>query len=188
MAQICFDETAFYTYLFVLFCLIVLHVFYHVHQKDTLITMLDKLTPVKAVPEIPVPEVPEIPVEIETPKITQRFLNKIYNPLAPPENVYPGGSLYGDRGYDAYMRYQEIGYLTGESGQFPVFARYRDSGRTDRFQFYTISDSRNRIKIPFKTKNDQELFCGDPVVIPELGSFTFKKYPDEGFRYDPFVI
>jgi hypothetical protein len=117
--------------------------------------------------------------------LQSKFLNKIYNPLAPPENVYPGGNL-NSRGYDGYQQYQMLGYLSGSQGQFPVFGRYKYPGKTDKLEYYTINDSRGRIKIPFKTKNYNELYDGDSITINELGGdYTFTKYEDEGLRYNP---
>jgi len=120
--------------------------------------------------------------------VQRKFIDKIYNPLAPPENVYPQGRLNA-RGYDSYQQYQMIGYLTGSGEQFPVFARDKYPGRTDKQEYYTINDSRNRVKIPFKTKNWNELFDGDTVDIPEIGNgLVFKKYETNELRYDPNVF
>lgn len=117
--------------------------------------------------------------------LQSKFLDKIYNPLSPPENVYPGGN-FNSRGYDGYQQFQMIGYLTGTQGQFPVFGRYKYPGRSDKMEYYTINDSRGRIKIPFKTKNYNELYDGDSTSIAELGGeYTFHKYEDEGLRYNP---
>jgi hypothetical protein len=117
--------------------------------------------------------------------IQQKFLDKIYNPLAPPENVYSGGKL-NQRGYDSYQQFQMIGYLSGNGQQYPVFARDKYPGRTDKQEYYTINDSRNRVKIPFKTQNWNELYSGDTIDIPEIGnSLVFTKYETNTLRYDP---
>jgi hypothetical protein len=98
--------------------------------------------------------------------ISSRFLNKIYNPISPPE------SLYRDK-YDSYQRYQQIGFLTNvQDGQFPVFARDKYMGKSDKQEYYTINEGRNHVKIPFKTKNYNELFDGDQVNVPELSNNT----------------
>jgi hypothetical protein len=120
-------------------------------------------------------------------RVQTKFLDKIYNPLAPPENVYPGGN-FNTRGYDGYQQYQMLGYLSGSQGQFPVFGRYKYPGKTDKLEYYTINDSRGRVKIPFKTKNYNELYDGDSVSINEIGGeYTFRKYDDEGLRYNPNI-
>jgi len=113
--------------------------------------------------------------------ISSVFLNKINNPIVPPEN------LYRDK-YDAYQKYQQIGFLTNlKNGQFPIFARDKYPNRSDKQEYYTINEGRNHVKIPFKTKNNNELFDGDEVIVPELSNdhFIFKKYETEGMRYDP---
>jgi len=120
--------------------------------------------------------------------IQQKFLDKIYNPLAPPENVYSGGKL-NQRGYDSYQQFQMIGYLSGNGQQYPVFARDKYPGRTDKQEYYTINDSRNRVKIPFKTQNWNELFSGDTINIPEIGNgLVFTKYDTNTLRYDPNYV
>ena len=88
---------------------------------------------------------------------TDRFLDKIYNPLSPPENVYKSGS-FSSPGYDSYTKYQMTGFLTGNGQQFPVFARdkyngqqfpvfARDkyNGRGDKQEYYTINEGRNKL-------------------------------------------
>ena len=54
-------------------------------------------------------------------------------------------------------------------------------------EYYTINEGRNSVKIPFKTKNNEELFDGDSILISELSNnpFIFKKYETEGLRYNP---
>lgn len=113
--------------------------------------------------------------------ISSVFLNKINNPIVSPEN------LYRDK-YDAYQKYQQIGFLTNlKNGQFPVFARDKYPNRSDKQEYYTINEGRNHVKIPFKTKNNNELFDGDEIIVPELSNdtFIFKKYETESMRYDP---
>lgn len=178
MAQICIEENLAFTYSFLLVCIIALVIYAnqpHIQHRNLDLDLNKKIKEL------------EIRLDQRDQRdrgggVTTKFLDKIYNPLTPPENVYPGGN------YDGYRRYQEIGYLTSEQGQFPVFARYKYAGKTDRFEYYTITDSRNRIKIPFNIKNFNELYDGDQVTIPELGTFSFKKYPDEGLRYDPNTV
>ena len=117
-----------------------------------------------------------------------RFLEKIFNPLSPPENVIPQGGFY-NKGYNANQSYQMLGFITNEQGQFPVYGRYKDNNN-NRYEYYTINESRNSIKIPFLVKGNAELYSDDPVKIPELPGqdFTFKKYENEGMKYQPNVI
>lgn len=201
MPKICIDETLAFTYSFLLICIIIIFIYYisktkeHFVQvdlysqlsKDQLVQKINHLQNKLHATEVSKQDCQrtlqglkgqEGQSNSENRSYQKKFLDKIYNPLTPPENVYQNK-------YDSYNRYQEIGYLTNETGQFPVFARYKYPGKTDRFEYYTISDSRNRIKIPFNVKNFNELYTDDQVTVPDLGNFTFKKYPDEGLRYDP---
>jgi hypothetical protein len=63
-------------------------------------------------------------------------------------------------------------------------------GKSDKQEYYTINEGRNHVKIPFKTKNYNELFDGDQVNVPELSNntFSFKKYETENIRYNPNVF
>ena len=117
------------------------------------------------------------------------FLNKIYNPLTSPSPLYPGGS-FSTPPFDGYRQFQQLGYLTGPNGQFPVMGRYKYSGKTDKYEYQCLNEGRNRVKIQFKNKNDNELYDGDHIDIPELGGdLIFKKYEDtDSNRYDPTVI
>jgi hypothetical protein len=120
--------------------------------------------------------------------LQNKFLDKLYNPLSPPENIIESGTFNTPR-YDAYTTYQNLGYLTGNGTQYNVFGRWMYPNKSDRWQYYVINNDRSRIKIPFKTKNNNELYDGDTIDIPELGNgFVFKKYENEGIRYNPNII
>ena len=106
-----------------------------------------------------------------------QFLNKIYNPLERPDTVY--NNPYNQNGIS-----QQVGYLFNSTGRYPVFGRPKDSNRNDRMEYYTIDNSEARIKIPFQTKNFQELYDKDQVKIPDFGDFTFKKYDQEELKYN----
>lgn len=210
MDRICFERPTFNMYLFILICVVAYLVYFRWSQidqfqsfnpeenlsKDELynkvIYLKDELHDTKLKEQKCQIQLNSLlqdqrqqPIQVKT---QSKFLDKIYNPLAPPENVYPGGN-FNSRGYDGYQEYQMIGYLNGTQGQFPVFGRYKYPGRTDKMEYYTINDSRGRIKIPFKTKNFNELYDGDAIDIQELGGdYEFTKYEDEGLRYNPNLL
>lgn len=210
MDRICFERPTFNMYLFILICVISYLVYFKFSENytgtsfDPYINMTkeklyEKVLDLKdSLHETQLKEQKcQIQLDALKNNMTQishggdhlqsKFLNKIYNPLAPPENVYPGGN-FNSRGYDGYQQYQMLGYLSGSQGQFPVFGRYKYPGKTDKLEYYTINDSRGRIKIPFKTKNYNELYDGDSITINELGGdYTFTKYDDEGLRYNPNI-
>jgi hypothetical protein len=111
-----------------------------------------------------------------------KLLNKIYNPLSPPERVYPGGRL----GVSGYQGFQMIGFLFNNNERYPLYGRYKYPGRTNKFEYYLIDESRNRLKIPFKSRNDDELSDGDSVYVPEVGeNLSVRMYEYENFRYNP---
>jgi hypothetical protein len=204
----CFDKPTFSMYLFVLFCIFAYLIYYikvECFSDTDLYSSLDvnsllkkiselqdslfnsKLNEQKCQSALQQYQGETVNTSLNIPKIQTKFLNKIYNPLSPPENTYPGGSFYS-QGYNGYQNYQMLGYITSANGQFPIYGRYKDPGRTDRLEYYTINESRNSIKIPVSTKNYNELYDGDSITVPELnGTFTFKKYENEGLRYNPNI-
>lgn len=211
MDRICFERPTFNMYLFILVCVVSYLIYFRLSQVedfhasfdpekemskdelyDKVINLKDQLHDTQLKEQKCQIQLNSLLQEKELQPIrlnTQsKFLDKIYNPLAPPENVYPGGN-FNSRGYNGYQQYQMIGYLNGVQGQFPVFGRYKYPGRTDKMEYYTINDSRGRIKIPFKTKNYNELYDGDNITVNELGGdYQFRKYDDEGLRYDPNAL
>lgn len=114
--------------------------------------------------------------------LSSRYLNKIYNPLVSPERIYTGRNI-------SLSEYQMIGFIYTGNERYPLYGRYKYPGRTDKYEYYIIDETRNKLKIPFKSKNDNELFDGDSVFIPELGtSYTVKIYEFETMRYNPNLM
>lgn len=113
------------------------------------------------------------------------LLNKIYNPLVAPERIYPGGRL-NTPGFDDY---QMIGFVFKGNERYPLYGRYKYPGRSDRWEYYVIDETRNRLKIPFKSHNDNEIYDNDTISIPTLGDgYSVKIYDYEQFRYNPNVL
>lgn len=203
--NICFNRSDLNLYIFILFCLIVYLIYIALKSKDTMtnidlnrglshkelenkITSLNKeLYNCTIEKQICNRNLQQISNNNSN-NIQKKFLDKIYNPLTPPENIYSNGRL-NQKGYDSYQQFQMIGYLSGNGEQYPVFARDKYPGRSDKQEYYTINDSRNRVKIPFKTTNWNELFSGDTINIPEIGNnLVFTKYETNNLRYDPNYI
>lgn len=110
------------------------------------------------------------------------LVQKIYNPLVPPERRYEGGNV-------RVSGYQMIGYIYNGNDRYPLFGKYKFPGRTEKWEYYIIDETRNKLKIPFKSVNDNEITDGDTVNIPTLGDgFTAKIYEYEQFRYNPNVL
>jgi hypothetical protein len=192
IAKICFDKTDFNLYLFLLIIFII-YLLYIIHINNVIyIQNLSKITQPQnkeiQIKEIKQEQIPVKNISESNQDIKSRFLDKLYNPLSPPENIIESGTFYTPR-YDAYINYQNIGYLTGNGTQYSVFGRWMYPNKSDKWQYYLINNTRSRLKIPFKTKNNNELYDGDTIDIPELGNgFIFKKYENEGMRYNPNVF
>jgi len=114
-----------------------------------------------------------------------KLLNKIYNPLTSPERIYPGGRI----NMQSYSNYQLIGFIFKDEERYPLYGRPKYAGKTDKYEYYIIDESRNRLKIPFKTRNDNELYSGDQVNIPGVGdNFQVTIYEYDTLRYDPAIF
>jgi hypothetical protein len=105
-----------------------------------------------------------------------RGFNKMYNPLSPPEREYSQGN----------DNFQMVGYVFSGETRYPLFGRHKYPGRSDKWEYYVMDESRNRLKIPFKTTNDNEVYDSDTLNIPTLGDgYSAKVYDYEQFRYNP---
>jgi hypothetical protein len=196
--QICFDKSEVSLYLFLLI-IILIYLTYIIYQikynSQKEITNLQKKvlkaqSNVSSVSNINNSNVSnKKSVVNENVELQRKFLDKLYNPLSGTSPMNPQGSFANPRGFDGYRNFQQLGYITGPNGIYPVMGRYKFSNSTDKYDLYTIDNERGRIKIPFKTKNDY-LYDGDTINIPELGGeFIFKKYEDiDSNRYDPNII
>jgi hypothetical protein len=201
MSEICFDKETFNIYLFLLFCIIVF-LFYTSREHFSTVDLNGSLTKDQLLIKVT-----ELQEELFNSKLNNqlcqkelqitsqqtrsnsqdKFLRKIYDPLERPDTVYPGGTLRS-QGYNANQMNQQLGYISNNTGKYPIYGRYKYPGKSDKWEYYTIDDSRGRIKIPFKTKNYDELYDGDQVDIANLGNFTFTKYDQEDLKYDPNLL
>lgn len=112
-----------------------------------------------------------------------KFFDRIYNPLVPPERTY------NKRSRNYIDTYQQIGIVYNDAERYPLFARPKYPGKTDKYEYYLIDETRNRLKIPFRSKNDNELFDGDTIFIDILkDSFTIKIYDYDNVRYNPDIF
>lgn len=115
-------------------------------------------------------------------------LNRVYNPLYGPERTYPNGKLQPLRPIvrNTSNDYQQIGFVFNNDDRLPLFARPKYPGKTDKYEYYLIDQTRNRLKIPFKSKNDNELYDGDNIHIDVLNNdYTVKIYEYDNLKYDP---
>lgn len=94
-----------------------------------------------------------------------------------------------ERDYNSNSSYQMIGFLSNNTDRFPLYGRTKYPRRSDKWEYYTMDETRNRIKIVIKTQGDNELYDGDTVVIPELnGQFIVKLYEYSNVRYNPDLM
>lgn len=187
--MLCFKQNDFVLYLFIIICIFAFFIYIYssaiAEKKEQLYELKQKQLlhsyELKQKQE-------QKPQEEIKDDIKVKFLEKIYNPLVSPETIYPGGNLRS-RSFDAYQNYQMLGYLSGNNDQYSVFGRYKYPGKTDKYEYYTINNSRSHIKIPFKTNNYDELYDGDVIDIPDISNgLVFRKYETEELRYNPNVF
>lgn len=209
MNSVCFVKSSFYTYLFILVCVISYLVYFFKHSQDKYMskvtmyndmnrdTLLQTLTQTQnelynaklneQKSQHSLQTLQALQQTNTQSNITSRLIEKIYNPLISPESIYSNGRVSNGI-FDGYQQYQMLGYLSGGVGkQYPVFGRYKYPGKSDKYEYYTISDDRNRIKIIIQTKNYNELFSGDKIMVPQISSqeLVFTKYEVESVRYNP---
>jgi hypothetical protein len=84
---------------------------------------------------------------------------------------------------DVYNFYQ-VGFVTDGTKYFPLFGRRLYKQRSDKWEYYIIEDSENRVKIPIDVKNDNELYDDDTVTVNNL-QYTVKLYEYKNVRYIP---
>lgn len=113
------------------------------------------------------------------------MMNRIYNPLVSPERTYPGGRLYSQNQYNDY---QQIGFIYNDQERFPLYGRPKYPGKSDKYEYYLIDESRNHLKIPYKPKGDNEIYDGDQIFVDVLNnSFSVKIYDYDNIRYNPTI-
>lgn len=118
-----------------------------------------------------------------TENVTQRTnLNKIYNPLISPGRSYVSKIANSNN-------FQQLGFIFNDSERYPLYGRPKYSGRSDRYEYYIIDETRNRLKIPYKSKNDYELNDGERIFVDVLNNeYNVKIYDYDQFRYDPDIL
>jgi hypothetical protein len=202
--EVCFSRQDFNTYMFLLLCVIIyiIYILYHhkenmanvdlnAHLSETelrkrLVELQDELYRIQLSEQRCQKELFEsqkVLTQVSQSSQQQNLLlNKIYNPLVSPERYYPGGRL----NLPAVNDYQMIGYIYHGNERFPLFGRYKFPGKTDKWEYYLIDESRNRLKIPFKSVNDNELYDGDTINVTSVGNgFQVKIYDYDQIRYNP---
>lgn len=116
------------------------------------------------------------------------LLNRIYNPVIPPERSYPGGrlGLHSPANTNAFNDYQQIGFIYNDQERYPLYGRPKYPRKLDKFEYYIIDETRNHLKIPYKSRGDNEIFDGEQISVDVLNNtFTVKIYDYDNIRYNP---
>jgi hypothetical protein len=145
------------------------------------------------------------------PKILNHNMERIINPLLPPERSYV--NTYGiptnipSRGFSG--GYQQVGSLhktevanddskpgnNNKSVILPLFGQPTYPG-SNKWNYYTTTDKNAMVKMTFKVNNKDsddkygvtELMSGDQVSMPEYnGKFDVKVYQFDQPRYIPYI-
>ena len=113
--------------------------------------------------------------------------------LLPPD----GGRLINVRTQGLPESYQSMGLLKTEEGQLlPLYGR-RVATRSDRYNYYTRTDTYNPVPLPIKYKRRdcqddvgcEELFNGDEVLVTPTGNrATATLYQFDGPTYIPAIV
>ena len=113
--------------------------------------------------------------------------------LLPPD----GGRLINVRTQGLPESYQSMGLLKTDEGQLlPLYGR-RVATRSDRYNYYTRTDSYNPVPLPIKYKRRdcqddvgcEELFNGDEVLVTPTGNrATATLYQFDGPTYIPAIV
>ena len=115
------------------------------------------------------------------------LLNRIYDPITPPERSYPGGRL-DLHSPNKYNDYQQIGIIYNDQERYPLYGRPKYPRKLDKFEYYIIDETRNHLKIPYKSRGDNEIFDGEQIFIDVLNNtFTVKIYDYDNIRYNPDI-
>lgn len=128
----------------------------------------------------------------------QRFWNN--GPEIPPRGalIPPGGAIAINVPTQGWPEsYQPMGLLKQSDGKvLPLYGR-RVASRSDRFNYYTRTDTYNPVPLPIQFKRKdcqdpvgcQELFDGDTVkIIPTGEDVTATLYRFDGPQYVPNLI
>lgn len=83
-------------------------------------------------------------------------------------------------------RFYQVGYIESGSQYFPLFGRRLYRQRSDKWEYYIIEGSENKVRIPIKTANDNELIDGEAITIGELRGIV-RIYEYKTVRYNPDV-
>lgn len=186
--NICFKRSEFTLYLVVIICIVAyfIYIVYYQYNETPTPTILNlkeinsKISTLQS----------QIQTQSDQARIQQRnesLLNRIYNPLTAPERSYPGGRL-GLHSPNTFGNYQQIGFVYNDEERYPLYGRPKYPRKLDKFEYYIIDETRNHLKIPYKSQGDNEIYDGDQIFIDVFNkSFNVKIYDYDNIRYNPDI-
>lgn len=191
MAEICFDTRQFYMYFFIFVVFTVYFIYINKNEKYSEVNLYQQLSNQDLLNKISELQQDIFNIKLKTQscdRSLQACQQERYNGNIMGRNP----SIFGNeptRNQPSYDNYTLTGYLSGGGNQYPVYSREKYPGRSDKLEYYLINESRNKLKIPFKTVNYNELQDGDTITIPEIGdNLVYTLYDIKEFRYDPRIF
>lgn len=95
--------------------------------------------------------------------------------------------IYQNPRTEVFSNYIQVGYIHNDTERYPLYGKHKIAGRSEKWLYYVIDDSRARIKIKIESKNDNELITGDNVSA--LGKiFAVEIYDNQTLEYNPNVF
>lgn len=188
MTEICFDTRQFYMYFFIFIAFTIYFIYINKNEKYSEVNLYQQLSNQDLLNKIS-----ELQQDIFNIKLKSQDCDRSLQYCQQErDNVSRNPSIFGNeptRTQPSYDNYTLSGYLSGGGNQYPVYSREKYPGRSDKQEYYLINESRNKIKIPFKTTNYNELQDGDKITIPEIGTdLVYTLYELKQFRYNPSIF
>ncbi len=88
-----------------------------------------------------------------------------------------------ERIYENSQDYQNVGFLYDSNTRYPLYGRRKYPNKSDKWEYYIIDESRNKLPIPFKTQGDNELYDDDTISVETIGTLTAKIYEYKKYSY-----
>lgn len=188
MDKICFSKDTFYTYSFILLIILIYYVYIYYNKyynfdsnnglsNDNLKTRLDNI------------QSNLYNLQLDNQRCNYQLTlckNNLSNSICNKTNNTTGPERVYLPTHSNSSTYTLLGYVYKDTDRFPLYGRYKYPGRSDRWEYYVIDETRNRLKIPFDTTNFAELYDDDLVNIPTLGdNYSVKIYEYKNLRYNP---
>jgi predicted PurR-regulated permease PerM len=173
-----------------LLCVILIVYIFTSHEKFGVINLNSHLTKTDLQNKIEDLQTKLYNSSLDTQKITTALINcqqQQKQSVSTPTNL--PFRQYTNMRSEAFDTFKQLGFLFNDNDRFPLYGRQMYPGRSDRFEYFIIDESRNKLRIPFKSKNNEELLSGNTIYIQVLNdTFNIEIYDYDNFRYNPNVL